>query len=95
MSVDIRRFFSQRFLCATFYSAGRESVIGGCDGGASLSSALNVNGLILFPGIYAGMPLPVDDLRRVSHYERLTPHYETHTCTRIVGPPRYKERLSV
>lgn len=74
-----------------FYSAGRESVIG--SGSASLSSALNVNGLILFPDIYAGMLLFVDDLRRVSHYERLTPHYETYTCTRIIGP-RYKEHLS-
>lgn len=74
-----------------FYSAGRESVISSSS--ASLSSALNVNGLTLFPSIYAGMLLFVDDLRRVSHYERLTPHYETYTCTRIIGP-RYKEHLS-
>lgn len=39
----------------SFYSAGGESVIGG---GASLSFVLNVNGLLLFPSIYAGMPLP-------------------------------------
>lgn len=63
-------------------------------GSASLSSALNVNGLTFFPGIYADMPLLVDDLRRVSHYERLTPHYETYTCTRIIGL-RYKEHLSI
>lgn len=75
-----------------FYSAGRESVIGSGTA-ASLSSALNVNGLTLFPGIYAGMPLLVDDLRRVSHYERLTPHYETYTCTRIIGL-HYKKHLS-